>query len=139
MIGGISGPGHLPEIGLLTNRARAAARALSGGSLRRYDELGVFDAVLGNRTPEELGVLCDVLRPLDGQDLLPTLTEFLAINGHLENAAAALVEHRHTMRNRLGRIAELLNCGLDSADTRAQLLLAVRAREILGGLTQRTR
>lgn len=131
--GGISGPGHLAEIGLLTNRARAAARAPAGDLLRRYDELGVFDAVLGNRTPEELGVLCDVLRPLDGHDLLPTLTEFLEKNGHLEHAAAALGVHRHTMRNRLGRITELLGCGLESADTRAHLLLALRAREILRG------
>lgn len=133
VVAGISGPGHLAEIGQLTNRARAAARAPSGGSLRRYDELGVFDAVLGDRTSDELAVLCDVLQPLDGHDLLPTLTEFLEKNGHLENAAAALGVHRHTMRNRLGRIAELLGCGLDSADTRAQLLLAVRAREILRG------
>ena len=36
------------------------------------------------------------------------------------------------MRNRLGRITELLGGGLDSADTRARLLLAVRAREMLG-------
>lgn len=133
VVGGLSGPGHLKEIRLLANRARAAVRAPSGDGLRRYDELGVFDAILGQRTPDELGVLSDVLRPLDGHDLLATLTEFLEHNGHLENAAAALGVHRHTMRNRLGRIAELLGCGLDCADTRAQLLIAVRAREILDG------
>lgn len=131
IVGGISGSGDLDVIGLLTNRARAAARASSGDQLRRYDELGVFDAILGDRSPDELSVLCDVLGPLDGHDLLPTLTEFLERNGHLENAAAALGVHRHTMRNRLGRIAEILGCNLDSADIRAQLLLAVRAREIL--------
>lgn len=132
VVGGVSGPGHLAEVGLLTNRARAAARVPSGAALRRYDELGVFDTVLGGRSPDELGALTDVLRPLDGHDLLPTLIVFLESNGHLENAAAALGVHRHTMRNRLGRITELLGCGLDSADTRAQLLLAVRVRDMLG-------
>jgi purine catabolism regulator len=94
--------------------------------------LGVFDAILAGRAPEQLRILCDVLRPLESPDLVPTLTEFLENNGHLENAAAALGVHRHTMRNRLGRIAEILGCSLDSADIRAQLLLAVRAREMIG-------
>lgn len=133
VVGGLSGAGPLTDIALLANRARTAARAPSGDALRRYDELGVFEALLGSRTPDELRVLSDVLRPLDDQGLLATLTGFLEHNGHLENAAAALGVHRHTMRNRLGRIAELLGCGVDSADVRAQLLLAVRAREILGG------
>ena len=132
VVGGISGPGHLGDIAILTNQARVAVRSPSGEPLRRYDELGVFDAILGDRTVDELAVLSDVLRPLDPHDLLATLTEFLEKNGHLENAAAALGVHRHTMRNRLSRIAELLGCSLDSADTRAQLLLAVRVREMLG-------
>ncbi|MCC6227496.1 MAG: PucR family transcriptional regulator ligand-binding domain-containing protein [Microthrixaceae bacterium] len=133
VVGGISGPGHLADVGLMTSQARNAARAPSGEPVRHYDELGVFEAILGDRTPDELTVLCDVLRPLEGHDLVPTLTEFLQNNGHLENAAAALGVHRHTMRNRLGRITELLGCSLESADTRAQLLLAIRAREINGG------
>ena len=132
VVGGVSGPGYLADIAVLISRARAAARSPGDDPLRRYDELGAFDAILGDRTPEELVVIGDVLRPLDGYDLLPTLIAFLEHNGHLENAAAALGVHRHTMRNRLARIAELLGDGLESADTRARLLLAVRAREILG-------
>jgi purine catabolism regulator len=129
---GVSGPGTLARLGILTDQARVAARAPKGAPVRRYDELGVLDAVLAGRSPEQLTLLCEVLRPLDGHDLLGTLTEFLECNGHLENAAAALGVHRHTMRKRLGRIAELLGCDLDTADIRAQLLLAVRARQILG-------
>lgn len=132
VVGGLSGPGHLADIGLMTSRARTAARSPGDAPLRRYDQLGAFDVILGNRTPDELTVIGDILRPLDGHDLLPTLVGFLEHNGHLENAAAALGVHRHTLRNRLGRIAELLGGGLDSADTRARLLLAVRAREVLG-------
>ncbi len=132
VVAGVSTQGRLADIGVLANQARAAALTSGGEPLRRYDELGVFGALLADRTPDQIAVLWDVLRPLDGHDLVPTLTAFLANNGHLENAAAALGVHRHTMRNRLGRIAELLDCSLDSADTRAQLLLAVRARKIFG-------
>ena len=39
-------------------------------------------------------------------------------------AAGELGIHRHTMRNRIRRIGELLDGDLDSADTRAQLWLA---------------
>lgn len=132
VVAGVSAAGRLSDIGVLANQARAAALSATGESVRRYDELGVFGVILADRTPDQVAALCDVLRPLEGHDLLPTLTEFLTHNGHLENAAAALGVHRHTMRNRLVRIAELLDCSLDSADVRAQLLLAVRAREIGG-------
>ena len=132
VVGGLSGPGRLADISMLTSRARTAARSPGDEPVRHYDQLGAFDAILGDRTPDELAVICDILRPLDGHDLLPTLTGFLEHNGHLENAAGDLGVHRHTMRNRLGRITELLGGGLDSADTRARLLLAVRAREMLG-------
>ena len=133
VVGGVSGPGRLADIGILISRARIAARSSEVEFLRRYDALGAFDAILGDRSPDGLAVITDVLRPLDGHDLLPTLTAFLEHNGHLENAAGALGVHRHTMRNRLGRIGELLGGGLDSADVRARLLLAVRAREMLDG------
>jgi purine catabolism regulator len=132
VVTGVSTPGNMHSIGVLTDQARTAARAPTGEPLRWYDTLGVFDAILAGRAPEQLRILCDVLRPLESPDLVPTLTEFLENNGHLENAAAALGVHRHTMRNRLGRIAEILGCSLDSADIRAQLLLAVRAREMIG-------
>lgn len=132
VLAGVSTNGSLADIGILASQARAAAHAPAGEPLRHYDQLGVFDAILADRSPEQLALLCNVLRPLDGTDLLGTLTELLEHNGHLENAAAALGVHRHTMRNRLGRITELLGYGLDSADTRAQLLLAVRARQFLG-------
>ena len=39
--------------------------------------------------------------------------------------------HRHTMRNRLARIGALIGADLHSADTRAELWLAIKARELL--------
>ncbi len=132
IVGGLSSAGDLGDVALLINLARVASRKPSAEPLRRYDELGVFDSILGDRSDDQLAVLRQVLHPLEGHDLIPTLKAFLENNGHFESAAAALHVHRHTMRNRLGRISELLGCSIDSADIRAQLLLAVRAQEMLG-------
>lgn len=134
---GLSPAGPIGGIGIMVHQARTAARAHAAEPVRRFDGLGVFDAILADRTAAELALLAEVLRPVDDHDLLPTLTAFLEHNGHVENAAAALGVHRHTMRNRLGRISEFLGQDVDSADTRAQLLIAVRARELAGLSTTR--
>ncbi|WP_407926207.1 helix-turn-helix domain-containing protein [Halosaccharopolyspora lacisalsi] len=34
--------------------------------------------------------------------------------------------HRHTLRHRMGRVAELTGCDLDSPDVRSELWLALR-------------
>lgn len=130
LLAGVSPVGALAGLGVMVQQARVAARTSGGEPLRHFDGLGVFEAILAGRTAEELGVLADVLQPLDDNGLLPTLVAFLEHNGHLESAAAGLGVHRHTMRNRVGRIGEILGQNLDSADIRAQLLIAVRAREI---------
>ena len=62
---------------------------------------------------------------------MSTLTAFLEYNGHTETAAAALGVHRHTLRNRLVKIAELTGLELDSAHVRAELWVALQARELL--------
>lgn len=146
VLAGVSGPGPLPQTGSMAENAFAAARAATVDAPRRFDSLGVFDAILAGRTAEQLAVLAEPLRPLDETEQVPTLVAFLEHNGHLENAAAALGVHRHTMRNRMVRIAEILGQKLDSADIRAQLLIALRARQMVEGAagqpahrTQRTR
>mgnify|MGYP003290246194 CR=1 FL=1 len=80
------------------------------------------------------------LKPLEEHDrdqnspetgLVATLEAYLRNNGHVESAATTLGIHRHTLRNRLARIRELTNCDLDSADSRTELWLAIKAREML--------
>lgn len=68
---------------------------------------------------------------LGSSSLVSTLTAFLEHNGQTEIAAAALGVHRHTLRNRLVRVAELTGLDLDSAHVRAELWIAVQARELL--------
>jgi purine catabolism regulator len=59
------------------------------------------------------------------------LCAFLRHNGHMESAAGELAIHRHTMRTRLRKIRDLMECDLDDADIRAELWLAIRARQRL--------
>ncbi len=132
LVTGVSPAGAFGDLAALVTKATAAGRALDAAPLRWFEKLGMFGILLGDRTPEELAVLADVLTPLDAEDLVGTLTAFLQSNGHVESAAATLDVHRHTVRNRLKRVGEILGMPLDSADTRAVLLVAVHARALRG-------
>jgi PucR family transcriptional regulator, purine catabolism regulatory protein len=139
--GGISQPGALDNLALCLRQARAAARAHTGhGRICEYAELGVFNILLGNRSTADLELMSRQLKALDDHDsddgsatsgLLATLEAYLHENGHVESAAAAIGIHRHTMRNRLAKIRELTGCNLESADSRAEMWLAIKARELL--------
>lgn len=132
LVMGVSSEGKFPDIEVLVYQAKAASRAGEEGSLTWFDKHGLIGTLLGDKVPAELAVLADVLAPLEPEDLVATLAAFLENNGHIESAAAALDVHRHTMRNRLVRIGELLDMPLESADNRAVLLIALRAKALLG-------
>jgi len=139
--GGLSMPGSFEDLPVCVNQARAAAR--TGEHEDRFcafAALGVFSVILGNRSVGELELLAQQLSPLEEHDrdqnspetgLVTTLEEYLRSNGHVESAATQLGIHRHTLRNRLARIRELTNCDLQSADSRTELWLAIKAREVL--------
>jgi PucR family transcriptional regulator, purine catabolism regulatory protein len=132
--GGQSSPISLGDLDFGLNQARAAARAQTEGRFSEFDRLDVLGVLLHNRDRGELELLAHALDPLDSdadQTLLDTLEAFLSCNGLVETAATKLNIHRHTMRNRLRRIGELTGCDLQSADTRAAMWLAIKARELL--------
>ena len=58
-------------------------------------------------------------------DLVESLRAWLAVHGQWEPAAARLGVHRHTLRKRIRRAAELLGRDLDSPGVRAELWLAL--------------
>lgn len=122
----------LQAAAILLAQARAAART-APGEISGYGDLGTFGAILGTRSIAELRLIAAPLSLLDTDtgDLSGTLETFLAHNGQIEPAAAALGIHRHTLRNRLQRIAVLTDSDLSAADTRAQLWLALKARQLL--------
>lgn len=59
-------------------------------------------------------------------DLRNTLRTFLAHNGQSDASATSLGVHRHTLRYRMGKVAEALERDLDDPSTRAELWIALR-------------
>lgn len=67
------------------------------------------------------------LRPLaDRPELVETLRVWLSVHGSWDRSAVALGVHRNTVRQRVGRVGELLGADLGDADERAELWLALR-------------
>ncbi|MDA3624668.1 PucR family transcriptional regulator ligand-binding domain-containing protein [Saccharopolyspora sp. WRP15-2] len=59
-------------------------------------------------------------------DLRHTLRTFLANNGQSDASASALGVHRHTLRHRMGKVAEALGVNIDDPTTRAELWIALQ-------------
>lgn len=138
-----AGVGRGVELGLALDSYRqaiAAARVALGqpGQIIDFAELSIFDVLLGTQSRDTLAAIAgSVLRPLDpltsglSADLLRTTSEFLAHGGHWEATANALGVHRHTLRNRIDRISGILGRDLTIASERAEVWLALKARELL--------
>ncbi|OLT45905.1 hypothetical protein BJF85_18170 [Saccharomonospora sp. CUA-673] len=130
---GVSAP---TGFGGLPVARRQAAQALAEATRRdaavvRFDDIGV-GLLPDAADPEVVGRAEAVLRPLREHDerqrgeLVRSLRVWLAHHGHWDPAATELGVHRHTLRYRMGKVAALLDCDLDSPDVRAQLWLAIR-------------
>lgn len=129
--GGMSRPVRPAELDSGLEQARIAAHS-HAGRFSEFGELGAMGVLLDGRSTTELRLLAAPLEPLaGGEELIATLAAFLRRNGQTEAAAAELAVHRHTMRNRMRRISQLLGDDLESADTRAQLWLALKAWQLL--------
>lgn len=61
-------------------------------------------------------------------NLTETLSTFLKCGGHVGNTASNLGVHRHTIRTRIQKIAEICECDLENPVTRAELLLVYVSR-----------
>ncbi|MFH8572775.1 helix-turn-helix domain-containing protein [Streptomyces sp. NPDC017993] len=69
-----------------------------------------------------------LLAPLAGSSpLLATLHNWLSLHGNWDRTATALGIHRNTVRQRITRIASLLDTDLDDPDVRMELWFALRA------------
>lgn len=129
--GGMSRPVGRDDLHAAVEQARIAANS-GGGRFTEFGELSPMGVLLEGRSTAELRVLAAPLDALAGGDeLIATLAAFLGRNGQMEAAAAELAVHRHTMRNRMRRIGQLLGDDLESADARAQLWLALKAWQLL--------
>jgi purine catabolism regulator len=103
------------------------------------DELGSHRLLLALQEEAALEAFCrGLLGPLRAYDqrqhgeLVTSLRTFLEHNGNWEAAARALAIHRHTLRYRMRRVAELTGRDLDAAADRVEFWLALQAAEVLG-------
>lgn len=65
-----------------------------------------------------------------GTKLVETLSSYIESNGNLSETACRLYAHRHTVRYRLKRIAELAGLDITRFEDAVQLYLAVKASQI---------
>ncbi|MFF5990250.1 PucR family transcriptional regulator [Prauserella flavalba] len=112
-------------------QAAEAARSAGRSSVRSADHaaeglLALIDPAAARAFAREL------LGPLREHDatgrseLLESLRCWLEHNGHWDAAAARLGVHRHTLRNRMAKVAELSGRDLGSPGVRAELWLALQ-------------
>jgi purine catabolism regulator len=156
VLGGSAGPtgltmGESADAGLadVARAHREADQALQAGlrSGRRHTSFADIGAagLLGLlATPDGMAFAESLLRPLIDHDavgrgdLLRSLGAWLEHNGQWDAAAAALGVHRHTLRNRIRRVEELLGRDLDVTAVRMELWAGVQlldAQQVSGRWT----
>jgi purine catabolism regulator len=123
--------------------AAATAGARRGspvGRVASVEDLGSHRLLLALQEDAALEALSrGLLAPLRAYDqrqhgdLVASLRTFLEHNGNWEAAARALGVHRHTLRYRIRRVAELTGRDLESAADRVEFWLALQAADVLGG------
>ncbi len=117
-----------------------AASAGAHGPVATVDDLGSHRLLLALQEDAALEAFSrGLLGPIRAYDerqhgeLVQSLRVFLEHNGNWESAARALAVHRHTLRYRIRRIAELTGRNLDRAADRVEFWLALKADEVLAG------
>ncbi|WP_342779343.1 helix-turn-helix domain-containing protein [Nonomuraea turkmeniaca] len=110
---------------------RGGARRIGRGRVVRFGELA-GQGLLGLLDPSAAQAFsAALLAPLTEYgsrgDLVESLRAYLDCNGHWDAAAQRLGVHRHTLRYRMKRVAELLDRDLDDPGVRAELWLALQA------------
>lgn len=103
------------------------------GAPIEYRDGSAHDFLVRVASPEYLEAFVDAtLSPIErargGRTLLSTLHTWLVERRSVEATATRLQVHRHTIRNRLQRIAQLTGHDLDTIDAQTELWLALKAR-----------
>ncbi len=125
---------------LLGQSIREAIAALAAGTGRvsTYDDLGSLGLLLSLPSEVLEAYAHRMLGPvLEDEKLTVTLTTLLEHGGRVLEASQALGIHRHTMRNRIAKIAELTGRDPDHPIDRMDLWLAVHATTALDLRTAR--
>ncbi|MDF2706907.1 MAG: PucR family transcriptional regulator [Nonomuraea muscovyensis] len=132
---GMSAPCTYGELSSGVEQARRALHTGSGGVVRYADLAGqgllrLLDPAAAQAFSAAL--LAPLVRHGARADLLESLRAYLGSNGHWDAAAQRLGVHRHTLRYRMRRVAELLGRDLDDPGVRAELWIALAAASAPG-------
>ncbi|MEU5860795.1 PucR family transcriptional regulator [Nonomuraea sp. NPDC047529] len=127
---GVSSPCRYDGLRDALGQARRALAHSDGGVVRFADLAG--QGLLALLDADALRAFSGaLLAPLTAYgsraDLVESLRAYLDSNGHWDAAAQRLGVHRHTLRYRMRRVAELLGRDLDDPGVRAELWLALEA------------
>ncbi len=113
--------------------ALAAARAGSSAPLAVYGEVLIEELILRERAVARR-LARTILEPLDQHpDLLATLVSYMAHGPSLPAVAKRLYLHPNTVAYRLARVKELTGRDPKSPAGVAELFLALRASQLVGG------
>lgn len=113
-------------------------------SITLFDDVGTYKLLLRayEQEPEELKLLySESVAPLVAydkkhkSDLVATLECFLKHDRNLNQTAEELFAHRHTVRYRLERIAEISGLDVDKSEDLERLGLGLKAMWLLNGLS----
>jgi len=121
--------------------ALKVGRKLHGpASVLPFDEVGTYRLLLDiwERDPDEIRSLYEeTIGPIDrydevnGTQLTRTLAVFLRNNENLTKTAAELYAHRHTIRYRLEKVAEISGLSVFETEHKERLGLGLKARSLL--------
>jgi purine catabolism regulator len=122
--------------------ALKVGRKLQGqGSVMHFDSVGSYKLLLSiwEHDPEELRSLYqETIDPVDRYDkqndsqLVHTLITYLANDKNLSKTAQDLYAHRHTVRYRLQKIADITGLSVFRSEDKERLSLGLKARSLLG-------
>jgi len=123
--------------------ALKVARKLHGpASVLHFSDVGTYRLLLDiwEKDPDEIRTLYEeTIGPVDrydaanGSQLVSTLSVFFANNENLTKTAADLFAHRHTIRYRLEKIAEITGLSVFQTEHKERLGLGLKARGLLMG------
>ncbi|MGW7251989.1 helix-turn-helix domain-containing protein [Streptomyces decoyicus] len=127
---GVSEPTPVAELPTADRHAASALRrALAGrAALVRHRTPGPHSVTSLVAPADARQHAQSLLAPLaDSPPLLATLHNWLSLHGSWDRTATALGVHRNTVRQRITRIAGLLDTDLDDPDVRMELWFALRS------------
>lgn len=133
--GAVSDPTPAEELSEAWRQVRSVFSSALGtaGKLAIAGDVATAGVMRHLGSAEAHGWAESLLAPLNDTtskiDLRHTLHTYLAHNGQSDASASALGVHRHTLRYRMGKVAEVLGRDVDDPTTRAELWIALQLSE----------